>query len=82
MDTVFDEEFQNKLIKGALRSKANKQNAISGVDTAWMSLTNINENLANNFVDTTGIKDPYRQPDTMPEAVAMAAVDLYLPDMA
>ena len=82
LDTVFDEEFQNKLIKGALRSKANKQNAISGVDTAWMSLTNINENLANNFVDTTGIKDPYRQPDTMPEAVAMAAVDLYLPDMA
>ena len=82
LDTVFDEEFQNKLIKGALRTKANKQNAVSGVDTAWMSLTNINENLASAWIDTTGIKDPYRQPNTMPEAVAMAAVDFYLPDMA
>ena len=81
-NTIFNEEFQKKLIKGVLRSKANKQNAISGVDTAWMSLTNINEELASAWIEQTGIKDPYRQPDTMPEAVAMAAVDLHLPDMA
>ena len=82
LDTVFDEQFQLKLIKGLLRTKANKQNASAGVDTAWMSLTNINENLAKTFRETTGITNPFLQPETMTEAVAMAAVDLYLPDMA
>ena len=82
LDTIFNEEFQNKLIKGVLRSKANKQNASSGVDTAWMSLTNINEEATLAYQQQTGITDPYLQLDTMPQAVAMAALDLYMPDTA
>ena len=82
LDTVFDEQFQLKLILGLLRTKANRQNASAGVDTAWMSLTNINEEAALAYQEQTGITDPYLQLNTMPKTVAMAAVDLHLPDMA
>jgi len=70
LDTPFDAKLQDTLMRGLLRTKANKEGAVTGVNVSWRSLVNIDEQSKLAFQEQTGITSPYLQLDTMPQEIA------------
>ena len=75
LTTPFDEEFQDKLMMGILRTRANRANNIRGIDVSWNQLVNIDETSLANWQTATGITDKWSQLNVLNQAVAMAVLD-------
>ena len=75
----FNEEFQDKIMKSILRTKANRMNHTKGVDVSWNNLVNINDDAKVAYAEVSGATSPFLQLDSFSEELAMAAIDMLEP---
>ena len=75
LDTPFDSNFQDKLIKGLLRTRSNQSSISTGIDVSWRGLVNIDEESKLEYQKLTGITAPYLQLDTMPVEIATVVLN-------
>jgi len=74
-EDLFDQKFQDKLMRSIQRSRSNKLSSYRGINSDWNALVNIDDETMVAF-QKLGNNDPFNQPNMLNQDAAMAVVDM------